>query len=154
MNFVTRSVSAPTSTPADGPTPHRPKRKWLISYRAIEPLAIATDVAAIFLSSAITGVIYSLETIGTPGDAIQYFGIAAAISALFLSLHIGRNLYDPAELLEVKSQIYSVAVTWVGVFLFFGGVVFALKIGAEFSRGAVLSFAVVGLCILVVQRIF
>ena len=154
MNFVTRSVSAPTSTPADGPILHRPKRKWLISYRAIEPLAIASDVAAIFLSSALTGVIYSLETIGTPGDTIQYFGIAAAISALFLALSIGRNLYDPAELLEVKSQIHSVAVTWIGVFLFFGGVVFALKIGADFSRGAVLSFAVVGLCILVVQRIF
>ena len=72
----------------------------------------------------------------------------------FFHYSIGRNLYDPAELLEVKSQIHSVAVTWIGVFLFFGGVVFALKIGADFSRGAVLSFAVVGLCILVVQRIF
>ena len=154
MNFVTRSVSAPPITPAERPIRDRPKRKWLISYRAIEPLAIASDVVAIFFSSVLTGVIYSLEAIGTPGDILQYFGAAAAISALFLSLTIGRNLYDPAELLEVANQIRSIAVAWIGVFLFFGGVVFALKIGADFSRGSVLLFAAVGLCILTVQRIF
>ena len=72
------------------------------------------------------------------------YAAAMVTSALFLSLTIGRSLYDPAELLEVKSQIHSVAVTWIGVFLFFGGVVFTLKIGADFSRGAELSFCSCG----------
>lgn len=154
MNFVTRGVSVSTGTPADSPIRHRPERKWLISYRSIEPLAFAFDVFAIFLSSTLTGVIYHLETIGTPGDFLQYIGFAAVISALFLSLTIGRNLYDPSELLEVKDQIRSITIIWIGVFLFYAGVVFALKIGADFSRGAVLSFAAAGLCTLVVLRIF
>src|ERR1700752_2471173 len=108
MNFVTRGVNAPIGPAADR-TRHRPNRKWLVSYRAIEPLAIASDVIAVFLSSVLTGVIYSLEMNGTPGDVIQYFASAAAVSALFLSLTIGRSLYDPAELLDVKTQIRATA---------------------------------------------
>jgi Undecaprenyl-phosphate glucose phosphotransferase len=154
MNFVTRGVSTPTGMPADRPTQQRAKRKWLISYRSVEPIAFAFDVVAIFFSSVLTGVIYHFDSFEAPGDILQYVGCAAAISALFLSLTIGRSLYDPGELLEVKSQIHSVAVTWIGVFLFYAGVVFALKIGADFSRGAVLLFAAVGLGVLVVLRIF
>jgi Undecaprenyl-phosphate glucose phosphotransferase len=152
MNFVTRGVSAPAGTPADEPIRYRAVRKWLISYRSIESIAFAFDVVAIFFSSVLTGVIYHLDTIVAPGDILQYVGYGAAISALFLSLTIGRGLYDPGELLEVKSQIHSVVVIWIGVFLFYAGVVFALKIGADFSRGAVLLFAAVGLGILVILR--
>jgi putative colanic acid biosynthesis UDP-glucose lipid carrier transferase len=99
--------------------------------------------------------IYQHATTHTVGDdVLQYVGSAAVISALFLSLTIARNLYDPVELLQVKGQISTVAVTWTGVFLFCAGVVFALKIGADFSRGAVTLFAAGGLAALVAQRIF
>ena len=128
--------------------------KWLISCRSIQSLALAFDVVAIFFSSVLAGVLYHLETLGTLGDIIQYVGSAAVVSALFISLKIGRNLYNPAELLDVKTQLYSVAVIWIGVFLFLAGVVFALKIGEEFSRGAVLLFAGFGLGVLLVARLF
>lgn len=152
MNFVARGVSAPPGAPADTQT-DRPTRKWLISYWAIEPLAIASDAVAIFLSSVITGVVYHLETIGNPGDVIHFVGSAAAVAALFLSITISRGLYEPAELVEGKDQIHSVTAIWIGVFLFFGGVIFALKIGADFSRGAVLLFAASGLGLLLTQRV-
>jgi Undecaprenyl-phosphate glucose phosphotransferase len=154
MNFVTRGVSTPTGMPADKPIRYRAVRKWLISYRSIEPIAFTFDVVAIFFSSVFAGVIYHLDAFVAPGDILQYVGYGAAISALFLSLTIGRALYDPAELLEVKNQIHSVVVIWIGVFLFYAGVVFALKMGADFSRGAVLLFAAVGLGILVILRVF
>jgi Undecaprenyl-phosphate glucose phosphotransferase len=153
MNFVGRSVGAPSSTTAVlRPEPRR-QRKWPVPYRAIEPLAIASDVVTIFLSSIATGVIYHLATTETAGDILHFVGSAAVVSALFLSLTIGRNLYNPAELFELRAQIHSIVVTWTGVFLFYAGVVFALKIGADFSRGAVLSFAAAGLALLVIQRI-
>jgi Undecaprenyl-phosphate glucose phosphotransferase len=65
-----------------------------------------------------------------------------------------RDLYKPTQLLAVKAQIRSLSVTWGGVFLLLAGAVFALKIGKEFSRGATLSFAGLGLGALIVQRIF
>ncbi len=152
MNFVERRISPPSSTTAD--FAERRRRKWLISYRSIEPLALASDVGTVFSSSILAGALYHLGTIGTPGDIIQYVGYAAVVSAFFISLMIGRNLYNPAELLDVKNQINSVAVIWISMFLFFAGVVFALKIGEEFSRGAVLLFAVFGLSLLLLERIF
>jgi putative colanic acid biosynthesis UDP-glucose lipid carrier transferase len=151
MSVVERGFS---STIAEASPKYRSARKWPISYRAIEPIAIVCDVAAIFLSSTLSGMIYQLATIHAVGDdVLQYIGSAAVVSALFLSLTIARNLYDPVELLRVKGQIYTVAVTWTGVLLFCAGVVFALKIGADFSRGAVILFAAGGLAALVVQRI-
>jgi Undecaprenyl-phosphate glucose phosphotransferase len=154
MNFVARRVSVPAGTLAEPSAKRRSERKWLISYRSVEQLALATDVVSIFASSLLAGVLYHSETIGSAGDILHYAASGAAVAALFLSITIGRNLYDPAELLEIKAQIQSVALIWVGVFLFYAGVVFALKVGADFSRGAVLLFAVSGLGVLSLERLF
>jgi Undecaprenyl-phosphate glucose phosphotransferase len=153
MNFVGRGVSAPSSTAAFPPKPRR-QHKWPVSYRAVEPLAIACDVVAIFSASIITGVAYHLATAQTSGDIVYYVAAAAVVAALFLSLTIGRDLYSPPELLQVKAQIQSITATWMGIFLFYAGVAFALKIGADFSRGVVLSFAAAGLGSVIILRIF
>lgn len=153
MNFVARRVASPVETPVDLPET-RPQRKWPISYEAIEPLAIASDIAAIFLSSTVAGVMYQLEALGNSGFILQYIASAAAVSALFISLMIGRGLYEPAELLDISAQIRSVTAVWSGVFLFCAAVVFALKAGADFSRGSVLLFAFAGFGILLLQRVF
>jgi Undecaprenyl-phosphate glucose phosphotransferase len=152
MNFVQGRVRVPEPTrTAQAVPPH--ERKWPVSYQSIESLAISADVFIIFLSSILAGVIYYYVTFGISGDLLQYIGSAAVVAALFVSLGVGRNLYDPAELLDLKTQLHGVAATWIGVFLFFAGVVFALKIGTEFSRGIALSFATTGLVLLLVQRI-
>jgi len=153
MNFVARWITAPVETPVDL-SEARQQRKWPFSYDSIEPLAIIADIAAIFLSSTVAGVVYQLETLGTSGFILQYIASAAAVSALFVSLMIGRGLYDPAELLDVIGQIRSVTAVWTGVFLFCAAVLFALKAGADFSRGSALLFAFAGLGILLLQRIF
>lgn len=153
MNFVARLITAPVETPVTLPEA-RPQRKWPFSYDSIEPLAIAADIAAIFLSSTVAGVMYQLETLGTSGFILQYVASAAAVSALFVSLMVGRGLYEPAELLDISSQIRSVTAVWAGVFLFCAAVLFALKAGADFSRGSALLFAFAGLGILLLQRVF
>lgn len=147
MNFVARRIASPVETPVD-------QRKWPFSYEAIEPLAIASDIAAIFLSSTVAGMMYQLEALGHSGFILQYIASAAAVSALFVSLMIGRGLYEPAELLDISAQIRSVTAVWNGVFLFCAAVVFALKAGADFSRGSVLLFAFAGFGILLLQRVF
>jgi Undecaprenyl-phosphate glucose phosphotransferase len=152
MNFVQGRVRVPEPTrTAQAVPPH--ERKWPVSYQSIESLAISADVFIIFLSSILAGVIYYYVTFGISGDLLQYIGSAAVVAALFVSLGVGRNLYDPAELLDLRTQLHGVAATWIGVFLFFAGVVFTLKIGTEFSRGIALSFATTGLVLLLVQRI-
>jgi Undecaprenyl-phosphate glucose phosphotransferase len=155
MNFVRRDVSVVGSEMADGfaITSSSPGRKWPISYRSVEVLAIAADAVIILLSGVLAGVIYHLETIGAVGDIVQYIGSAAVVLAFFISLMTSRDFYKPENLLDVRAQARGMAIVWAGVFLFLAGVVFTLKIGDDFSRGAILLFAGFGFGCLLVQRI-
>ncbi len=159
MNYVRRNEFVkPTASVLNGAAAGEflrapaPERRWPISYSSVETAAIASDIIVILLSGILSGIVYQI--IGNAGEVAHYIGSAAIVSALFIILMKNRGLYNPAELLSLKAQIRSIAVIWIGVFLFLAGVVFALKIGKEFSRGAVLTFAAVGMGALIVQRLF
>jgi putative colanic acid biosynthesis UDP-glucose lipid carrier transferase len=49
-------------------------------------------------------------------------------------------------------QIPSIVVIWTATLLAFAGAAFALKVGTDFSRGAVLSFGVAGLAALIIHH--
>jgi len=152
MNFV-KPASSVIGAPAELLTPLRSARRWPISYRSVGFLAMSLDAAIILACGVGSGIFYHLETFGDPGDLIRFFGSAAVVAVLFVSLMKGRDLYDPAELLALKTQVFSVIAAWVSVFLFLFGAAFALKISDDFSRGSVFSFAAFGLGLLIVQRV-
>jgi Undecaprenyl-phosphate glucose phosphotransferase len=152
MNFVKDGGGLADGAVANSLLTKRVERKWPISYRAVETVANFTDVVIIFSASILTGVIYHLQSEGTFGTPVQYIGSAAVVAALFVSLMRSSGMYNPTKLLDLRSQLQRIAFTWCSVFLLLAGVVFALKIGKEFSRGATLSFAAVGLTALIVQR--
>lgn len=129
------------------------QRKWPISYRGVGVGAVFFDFATILSCGVFAGILYNFEVFGVTGSIRSYLASSAVIAVLFVSLMERRDLYDPAKLLALRTQIQSVAVTWLAVFLFLSGVVFALKIGSHFSRGAIFSLALCGLCLLLVQRI-
>ncbi len=150
MNFVrtTESVGAPV--PPIGSL--RPRRKWPISYDSVSAVAIACDIASILICGILAGTLYNLAEFGTPGVVFYDIAAATVVAVFFVSLIKSRDLYNPVELLDLKSQIRNVCAAWVSVFLFLFGAVFTLKIGAQFSRIAMFSFAFVGLGCLVAQR--
>ena len=152
MNFA-RPASSVIGATAQPLTSLNPARKWPISYRSVSLLAIVCDVAIILVCGVACGIFYNFEAFGTAGDLLRYFGSAAVVAALFISLMKGRDLYSPAELLGLRTQVFSAITAWVSVFLFLFGAAFALKVGDQFSRGAVFSFATVGLGLLFTQRV-
>ncbi len=111
------------------------------------------DSATILLAGVLSGIVYHLATIGTVGDITQHVGSSAIVLALFISVTTSREFYKPEHLLEIKSQVRGLALIWAGVFLFLAGIVFTLKIGEDFSRGAILTFAVSGLSCLLAERV-
>ena len=126
-------------------------RKWPISFAAVGMVALGCDVAIILISCIASGVGYHyLEEL--PADLGQFVGSAAVVSALFCSAMKVRGLYDPAELLDLKEQFRQTSLVWVSVLLFLTGVIFSLKIGKEFSRGANISFAISGFILLILDR--
>ena len=154
MTFLKRdfsergSVALPPLTTAP-----RSKRNWSIPYRAIEPVAMAVDTLIIFAASILSGVVYHLEVLKSQGNLQQFVGFAAVVAALFISIANSRDLYTLRELLNLKSQIRRIALKWCIVFLFLTAVAFAMKLGDSFSRGSTITFAILGLAILILARI-
>jgi len=132
----------------------RSLRKWPISYRSVGIIAMMSDVVVILLCGTASGILYHLEAFGITDVIPQYFGASAVVAAFYVLVMKGYDFYSPSELLFLRSQISGVTSTWLGVFLFLSGAVFALKIGDNFSRGATFLFASTGLAVLIVERVF
>jgi len=128
--------------------------QWPVSYRSIEVLAVVIDILIILSAGVLADMIYRLATTGFADQTTDYTAAAAVVAALFTSLLKGRGLYKPMALLAWTSQVRAVTLTWIGVFMFLAGCVFALKIGSTFSRGTIVSFAAIGLFGLVAHRTF
>jgi putative colanic acid biosynthesis UDP-glucose lipid carrier transferase len=154
MNFVRRDIDVAGAFALRSPEGTRSERKWPISYESVEIIAIAVDAAVIVAASTVTGVVYHYQAFGTSGDVVKYFGLAAVVATLFISLMRSKGMYRPNKLLILRTQIRKVCLYWVAVFALLAGAIFALKIGNELSRGANLVFAIVGLCALIAQRIY
>jgi Undecaprenyl-phosphate glucose phosphotransferase len=112
------------------------------------------DAALILLAGVVSGVGYHLWAVEMKGDVAQYLGCAAMVAALFIGLAKAGNLYELSELLNFKSQIRRLCLSWAFVFLFLTAVAFAMKLGNSLSRGATISFAVSGLAALIALRVF
>ena len=154
MNFVSRSVSVRESVVVGVRKAPLRTRKWAISYQAIDAAAIVLDAVAIFAANILSGLGYHYLTQGSHGDILRYFGSAAAVAIVFIALAKDRELYKPTKLLSFSTQIRSVALIWVSVLLICAGVVFALKMGNEFSRGVIFIFAASGFITLCALRVF
>ena len=105
------------------------------------------------LSSVVYHYVYYYDGIlGKSGDVLQSAGLAAVVVALFIPLGKSRDLYNPAELLNLKSQIRKVSIKWLAVLLFLAAVAFTMKAGGNFSRGTTILFAIFGLVALIIER--
>ena len=154
MNYVKRNFGGSKSL-ALGTVEASPKRArgWTIPYRAIAPLAMAVDALIILSTGILSGVVYHLQFVKTQGNLEQFAGSAAVVAALFVTLAKSRNLYELSELLNLKAQTRKVTLQWVIVFAFLTAVAFAMKVGDNFSRGAMITFAITGLVALIVMRV-
>lgn len=127
---------------------------WTVSYRAIPAVAMICDALLIISASILAGAVYDYDSIvGRPSYLMQCLGLAAIVAALFITLAKSRNLYDPTELLNFKSQIRKLSVKWVAVLLFLAAVGFAMKAGGNFSRGTTFLFAIFGLAAILTGRL-
>jgi putative colanic acid biosynthesis UDP-glucose lipid carrier transferase len=115
---------------------------------------MACDAFLIFLASILGGLVYNYDSIlGRPAYILQCAGLAAVVAALFITLGKSRGLYNPSELLNLKSQVGRVSIKWIGVLLFLAAAAFTMKAGGDFSRGSTLLFAGFGLIALLGERV-
>lgn len=147
---VRRADAVASGTHAQKAQTHR----WPITYRSVEVLVQIIDALVIIGASIGAGFVYSLIFRDATGDIFRFAATGAVVSALYIPAIKMRDLYDPASFQPRDAHIRVILSCWLGVFLFLTGVVFALKIGKEFSRGATLGFAGAGLVALLAHRAF
>lgn len=123
-----------------------------LSYRVLAPLAATADVAAIVLSCLASTAAYHYAILGRVIEVPQYLALAALASALFVVSGRSAGDYDIAQLLNFKLQSRRTLARWSAVMLFLTAVAFTMKVGAEFSRGATIVFALSALTALVALR--
>src|SRR5215813_9641853 len=118
---------------------------WSISYTSIEITVCILDILVIVAASVTGGAIYSRLFHLNDIELSRHVATAAVVCAVFVPLFRNRGLYDPSALVNWGLQARKIIVLWATTLLIFASATFALKIGTDFSRGAVISFGVVGL---------
>jgi putative colanic acid biosynthesis UDP-glucose lipid carrier transferase len=107
------------------------------------------DVALIVITSIATGTIYQHFFLDGNIDVLRLLTTGAVVAAVFVPVFRKRGHYEPNALMDWPLQIRSIVTLWTVTFLLFTAAAFALKLGHDFSRVAVLSFGFVGMCALV-----
>ena len=121
---------------------------------AVSLISVAIDAFLIVATSVVTGVVYHQIEIHTFGDPGIFFGTGAFVAAIFCGV---TRILGTAQARQISTALgrARIAITaWASTFLFLAFLAFSLKIGAGFSRGAVLSFAFTGLGVVVLSRVF
>lgn len=137
---------------ARGSSPAR-SRRIAISHQTISLFASWLDALLIVTTSVLGGIAYNLATFDAPGDIVRFSGSGIIVAVLFTGAGRIRDIYTLRELLNLKEQIVQVSTIWLSLFLFITGLAFAMKLGADFSRGATLVFAASGLAALLGARV-
>ena len=154
MNYTKRDFAQSESVALDQiEASPKSSSSWSLPYRMITPLVMACDALIIISLAILCGVTYHLELLGQFGDIQQFSGFGVLVAALFILLAKSRGLYTLPQLLNLKLQVRRIATKWIVVFLFITAVAFAIKSGGSLSRGATISFSILGLAGLIAARV-
>jgi Undecaprenyl-phosphate glucose phosphotransferase len=133
-------IAEPRSGSARG---RRATRQLRLPYHLVEPITFTVDIILVVAVSLVAGIGYNYFFLGLipAANAIQTY---AAIGVLTLTnvsaILAARGDYRVSNLVSFYRQARDLTLIWTGVFLILVGVAFSLKVSANLSRGATLTF--------------
>ncbi len=126
---------------------------WRIPFRSVEPLVWALDCVIILAASLVSGFAYQRWAHGFGENFETSLAVGLLVAVNFTTVLAARGSYKPLGLIALQSRIKEAVTIWFIVFSLLLAVVFLLKVGATLSRGAIGTFLVVGLMLLVSWRV-
>ena len=117
---------------------------------------LTVDIILVVAVSLLAGIGYNWLFLGhVPANAIQTYAALGVLTLINVSAILAaRGQYRLSSLLSFYRQVRDLVIIWVGVFLILVGVAFSLKVSANFSRGAALTFFSLGLGGMIAWRRF
>lgn len=118
------------------------------------PLQFAADASFIVLLGIVTGVGYELLFLGMPGTVADFGYTGLVVALLFAAVSRLSAGQRAVTLTNSFDRVRDVAWSWTLAFAGLVFILFALKAGSSTSRGAVLSFYLLGLPAVALWRVF
>jgi Undecaprenyl-phosphate glucose phosphotransferase len=118
--------------------------RGLLPFRAIGAIALCSDLLLIVGVSILTGIAYNLAIASQIGEIETFFGVGALTAVIFSAILAARGGYQPEILANYWKQLRETTNIWLFAFFLLSMVAFSLKVIETYSRGATLTFFVVG----------
>jgi undecaprenyl-phosphate galactose phosphotransferase/putative colanic acid biosynthesis UDP-glucose lipid carrier transferase len=126
-----------------------------IHYKAIGQLTGTLDYALIVCASIVAGIGYhSIILRGNVPNLLPYIGAGNIVAALFVLGAASQGSYSPSKIVSARLQIRSIMLFWSLAFLSLALFLFLAKSGADFSRGTIIIFGILGFFLLLVSHIW
>lgn len=122
--------------------PH--KARSLLPFQWMEAIAIGTDLLLIAATSLLSGIAYDVMFLGGLGPIAAFLGVGILVGINFTAIMAARGSYRPQKLASASRQVRVITTVWLFVFFVLLAAAFSLKVAEEYSRGAILTFFVVG----------
>src|SRR5581483_4127028 len=129
------------------------KRQGVLPFYAIEGIALCSDLILVVGTSVLSGIVYHLALFQTIGPFEQFLAVGALTCIIFSAILAAGGSYQPQNLVDLGRQASLTTFVWLFVFFLLSAVAFSLKISGTYSRGATLSFFVLGWEALIVWRL-
>lgn len=126
--------------------------RFSIPYSSLGFILCATEASVVLAASVLTGASYSALVNNSGGQLGDYIGVGALVALLYCAVLKSHCLYKPAEFLNSRSGFIQLLWIWGEIFSAAAAIAFTLKAGSHFSRGAVLSFFIVGFPVVFASR--
>jgi Undecaprenyl-phosphate glucose phosphotransferase len=126
--------------------------RFRLPYHLVEPMVIAIDIVIAVTTCVIAGLGYNWVYFGHLPAIEPYVAIGVLASINVSAVLAARGDYVVMNLASFYYQVREVTIVWSGVCLILVGVAFLLKISEDFSRGATVSYFVLGLGTTLVWR--
>jgi Undecaprenyl-phosphate glucose phosphotransferase len=139
------------------------RRPGFLPFYLIESVAVGIDSILIVGMSVLTGIAYRLAFVNLVGpsgitshQALQIttlLAIGALTCVLFTTIIAARGAYRPQNLVNFWRQVRLATIVWLFVFFVLSLMAFAFKVSSTYSRGATLTYFVVGWAAITLWRL-
>jgi Undecaprenyl-phosphate glucose phosphotransferase len=130
----------------------QPRWRRLLRPKFVESTVLIVDLVLILAAGVVCSALYHLTTNGITGNVVPYIGVGVIAAANFSAIMTARRNYHLKRLIQLPRQARETVLTWSGIYGLLAVAAFTMKIGSEFSRGAVILFFVGGLAALLAWR--
>ncbi|MFK4569767.1 Undecaprenyl-phosphate glucose phosphotransferase [Bradyrhizobium ottawaense] len=118
----------------------------------VERVMAVIDAVLIMVSGIGCAVGYLLASAGVVGKADVYAGASVLVAVNFILLMTVQHGYRLKNITNLSRTFRLTLTTWTGLFGALLAIAFTMKVSEEFSRGAAISFYLVGLALLLASK--